>query len=151
MNFSKDPVKDSICNLYSIKDSRGYNDYKLLIASLHWLRKIRNACAHNERVYSLNGKTKNGSNKRIADSYFSILPPSYLRGDTTIKIIDLFVYLKYYLETNDYNSMMRQVTEMLDSLKTELPGPAFDRVRASMGIKDVDHLTVLMTNPKPIN
>lgn len=151
LNFSKDPVKDSICNLYSIKDSRGYNDYKLLIASLHWLRKIRNACAHNERVYSLNGKTKNGSNKRIADSYFSILPPSYLRGDTTIKIIDLFVYLKYYLETNDYNSMMRQVTEMLDSLKTELPGPAFDRVRASMGIKDVDHLTVLMTNPKPIN
>lgn len=150
LNFSKDPVKDSICELYSIKDSRGYSDYKLLIASLHWLRKIRNACAHNERIYSLSGKTKNGSNKRITDSYFLMLPSSYSRGDMVIRIIDLFVYLKYFLETNDYTCMMQQISDLLNFLRTEIPPPAFDRVRATMGIKDVSHLAILMTNPKTI-
>jgi len=114
------------------------------------MRKIRNACAHNERVYSLEAITKNGKNKRIADSYFSLLPVSYLRGNTAIRLIDLFVYLKYYLATNDYNAMIRQVIKLLTDLNAQLPPPAFNRVRAAMGIKDVAHLSILMSNPKTI-
>ena len=150
LNFSKDAVKSSICELYTIKDSRGYPDYKLLIASLHWMRKIRNACAHNERIYCLDGVTKNGVNKRVADSYFSLLPHSYLRGDTRIRLVDLFVYLKYYLDTKDFNSMIRQVSALLIDLRAQLSAPAFDRVRAAMGVKDISHLNILMTSAKII-
>lgn len=150
LDFSKSQIKDSICELYSLKDSRGYYDYKLMIASLHWMRKIRNACAHNERIYSLDGTTRNGANRRISDSYFSLLPASYLRGNPKICLIDLFIYLKYYLDKNDYIEMIRQVTVLLTDLKNQLPTPAFNRVRAAMGIKDVAHLNILTATSKSI-
>ncbi len=34
VNNSKEPLKISLCGLYSLKDNRGYNSYKLLIGSL---------------------------------------------------------------------------------------------------------------------
>ena len=50
---SKTGVTHSLCKLYDMYDSNGKPNVKLLIGSLHWLRKIRNSCAHNERIFDL--------------------------------------------------------------------------------------------------
>lgn len=50
---SKTDVTHSLCKLYDMYDSNGKPNVKLLIGSLHWLRKVRNSCAHNERIFDL--------------------------------------------------------------------------------------------------
>lgn len=142
---SKKNVKDSLCNLYSIIDARGYNNYKLLIGSLHWFRIVRNTCAHNERVYTITDK-----NSRIFENYFSAFPNSYSRSNDK-RIIDLLIYLKYYLSSDDYSQLIGHLQTMLNTLKAQIPTNSFNYVRAQMGIKDISHLEILLQNTKKID
>ena len=71
LNCSKKDVSHSICNLYDLYDDRGFSNVKLLIGSLHWMRKIRNSCAHNERVYCLSRTSEQRRRSgRIIEKYF---------------------------------------------------------------------------------
>lgn len=144
VDLSKVDVKNSLCKLYSIYDSRGFYDHKLLIGSLHWLRQVRNSCAHNERIYTISR-----DNKRIIETYFSTLPSSY-RSERKQKIFDLLIYLKYFLAKEDYVKLITGVNRMLLELQTKIPRPAFDYVRAQIGVKDMSHLTFLLANTKEI-
>lgn len=144
VNYSKPRVKDSLCELYSIRNDRGYYNHTLLIGSLHWMRKVRNACAHNERIYTLSR-----AKGRVLGPYFQSLPKSY-RRDRDQKILDLLVYLKYYLSKEDYSELIGGIDQMLRKLHTQIPENAFAYVRARMGIKDISHLQVLLSNPKEI-
>ena len=45
---SKVNVTHAICKLYSMYDNNNLPNVKLLIGSLHWLRRVRNSCVHNE-------------------------------------------------------------------------------------------------------
>lgn len=141
---SKPKVKNAICKLYSIKDGRGYYDYRLLIGSLHWMRQVRNSCAHNERIYTLSRK-----NKRIAGTYFKRLPESYQR-DRTQTIFDLLIYLKYYLSKEDYIELINGVDRMMRELQATIPDSAFEYVRSKMGIKDLSHFSTLLSDAKEI-
>ncbi len=74
IKYSKTDVSHSLCNLYGLYDDNGHYNVKLLIGSLHWMRKIRNACAHNERVYCLTRKPdKRGRSGRIIEKYLRTL------------------------------------------------------------------------------
>lgn len=53
LQYSKTDVTHSICQLYGMSDINNLPNVKLLIGSLHWMRKVRNSCAHNERIYCL--------------------------------------------------------------------------------------------------
>lgn len=138
LKYSKQEVKHAICELYDIKDSKGLPNTKLLIGSLHWIRKIRNACAHNERIYSIT-YTKNG---RILENYFSKLPSPYNQQDNKY-IFDLFVYLKYYLPSDEYRDFISKVQGLLFKLRGEINEHAFDYIRGHMGIKQLDVLNQL--------
>lgn len=145
VNCSPKSVKQAICKLYGLIDSTGKEDFDLLIGSLHWLRIVRNACAHNERIYTIR-KAKS----RIRTPYMDSLASSYSReGDK--RIIDLLVYLKYYCPHNEYVQFISQIKYLLLSLKNNIRTPAFDNVRAGLGIKDLSHLDKLCANKKVIN
>ena len=105
---------------------------------MHWIRKIRNACAHNERIYSIT-YTKNG---RILENYFSKLPSPYNQQDNKY-IFDLFVYLKYYLPSDEYRDFISKVQGLLFKLRGEINEHAFDYIRGHMGIKQLDVLNQL--------
>lgn len=144
IKYSKDGVRKSLCELYSIKDSRGYNDYSLLINSLHWIRDIRNMCAHNERIYSIVR-----GNGRIKETYINSLPATY-RNESDQKIFDLLVYLKYYLSSHDYKALISEVKRLLTQLAGKLHPNAYNNVRANIGVKNIAHLDLLLANPKNI-
>ena len=139
---SKKQVPHAICELYGLLDSSGRPNVKLLIGSLHWMRKIRNSCAHNERVYCI---SKNGG--RIIEQYFDSLRPSYKRN-LNQKVFDLVVYFKYYLPKGEYKRFIRQLKDMLSDLRNQIHPNAFDNVRGSMGLKDIDDLDALLSLPK---
>ncbi len=145
---SKNDVKHSLCSLYDMLDANGYYDVKLLIGSLHWLRKVRNSCAHNERIYcikqSQNRKTNSG---RILDRYFRTMRPSYSR-ESDKRIMDLLVYMKYYLPDVEFKSMISVLQEMLEKLKNSVTLNAFDNIRGQMGIKNLSDLEELKNLPK---
>ena len=100
LNNSKKEVLHSICKLYGMYNEDELYNVKLLIGSLHWMRKIRNSCAHNERVYKRNERRTRHSDGRIKEYYFNQLGASYLR-EKDKSIMDLLVYLKYYLSNSE--------------------------------------------------
>lgn len=148
LDNSKTNVKHSICRLYDMTDTAGHYDVKLLIGSLHWLRKVRNSCAHNERIYCIKqSQGRRTNNGRILERYFRALRPAYSR-ESDKRIMDLFVYMKYYLPDKEYVNMISEVQEMLEMLKTSLTPNAFDNIRGQMGIKNLLDLEDLKNLPK---
>lgn len=144
IDFSKDELKKSVCNLYGIKDSAGNEDFNLLKGSLHWLRKIRNSCAHNERIYGIKRE-----GKRIKTIYDSSLARSYVR-ERDQKLVDLIIYMRFYLEDSDFKKFATEIKKMLEELRSNINPISFDKVRGDMGIKDLEHLDKLITMKKKI-
>ncbi len=148
IRVSNTDVSHALCNLYGLEDQHGYPNVKLLIGSLHWMRKIRNSCAHNERVYCLSRKRKNyGNSGRILEKYFRLLGNKYSR-DLDQKIFDLIVYFKYYLPKTEYKSFILELKDMLLDLKSKIHSHAFEYVRGQIGIKDMRDLDSLLSFPK---
>ena len=44
IQYSKTDVSHSLCHLYGLEDEQGRANVKLLIGSLHWMRKIKCMC-----------------------------------------------------------------------------------------------------------
>lgn len=147
----KPQVKSRLCNLYGLVDGKGYPDHKLLISSLHWMRQVRNVCAHNERLFTYDGATRGQETKRRKAGMFQLLPNSYTRHDSPLKLMDLLVYFKYFLDETPYDDLMAQVIFLLTTLESRIPPIPFSRVRANMGIRDLHHLTRLRSEPKSIH
>lgn len=150
LKHSKTEVTHAICCLYNMLDAHGLPNVKLLIGSLHWLRKVRNSCAHNERIYCIHpSQTSHRHNTgRIIENYISSLRPSYSKN-TDKCIFDLLIYFKYYLPNDEYQLMMGELQDMLINLQTHITENAFDNVRGQMGIKDLSDLEKLKALPKP--
>lgn len=148
LHYSKSNVKHSICNLYGMTDANNKPSVKLLIGSLHWLRKVRNACAHNERIYSIERATRQNNKKtgRIKEKYITQMRSSYLRGNgsSNQKLIDIIIYFKYYLPPKEFSDFISELKSMLFYLKAHIHPSAFDYVRGHMGIKDLSDLDVVV-------
>lgn len=146
---SKPRVTHAICKLYSMYDDNGLPNVKLLIGSLHWLRKVRNSCAHNERVYCIHQTQiySNSTSGRILEPYYAQLPASYSRC-TQKNIFDLLVYFKYFLPKKEFTPMVMEFKNMLNKLQNILQINVFDNVRGQMGIKDLSVLDSLIALPK---
>lgn len=151
LRVSKIPVLHSLCHLYGMYDKKDCCNVKLLIGSLHWLRKVRNSCAHNERIYNLQetfskGKYKNTG--RIKETYLLQLNSLYAVSDSGKRIIDLLVYLKYYLPPKEYKHLINKITHLMKDLKEVVPPIAFDNICKSMGIYDFADVEKLKELPK---
>ncbi len=141
---SKTSVTHSICQLYDMYDSNGKPNVKLLIGSLHWMRKIRNSCAHNERIFCIH-QSQNSvkqNNGRIIEKYIMALRPSYSKKSDK-RIFDLLVYFKYYLPDKEFRNMIEGLQKMLTGLQNSISANAFDNIRGQMGIKSLSDLETL--------
>ena len=146
---SKTNVTHAICKLYSMYDDNNLPNVKLLIGSLHWLRRVRNSCAHNERVFCIHQTQarNNSASGRILDPYYAQLPTSYSRC-TEKNIFDILVYFKYFLPKEEFAPMIMELKNMLIELQGTLQPNAFDNVRGQMGIKNLSVLDTLISLPK---
>lgn len=145
LSYSKKEVPHSICKLYGILDNSGLPNTKLLIGSLHWMRKVRNSCAHNERIYCLTRSEGNrGKSSRILETYLRSLRPGYSRHREQ-KIFDLIVYFKYYLPHREYQQFISELKGLLFDLKGNIDSIAFEYIRAQIGIINLDDLDVLVS------
>ena len=149
LHNSKTNVTHAICKLYSMYDDHNLPNVKLLIGSLHWLRRVRNSCAHNERVYCIHQtqSRNNSASGRILDPYYAQLPTSYSRC-TEKNIFDILIYFKYFLPKEEFAPMIMELKNMLIELQNTLQPNAFDNVRGQMGIKNLNVLDTLIALPK---
>lgn len=148
VRYSKTDVSHSLCHLYGLENEDGRANVKLLIGSLHWMRKIRNSCAHNERVYCLTrSQERNGNSGRIIEKYFRMLNPGYTRN-LEQKLFDLFVYFKYFLPKSEYKQFISELKSMLNNLQSKIHPHAFEYIRGQMGIRNLTDLDMLLSIPK---
>jgi elongation factor P--beta-lysine ligase len=61
------------------------------------------------------------------------------------------VYFKYYLPAFDYEVLILEVKKLLETLSVKLHPNAYNSVRANIGVKDIAHLDLLLTNQKKVN
>lgn len=147
----KPPVKERLCRLYGVCTSAGQPDPALLIESLHWLRQVRNVCAHNERLFTYDGATRGLVTHRTTDRYTCLLPPQYHSGQSPKKVLDFLVYCKYYMDDPAYRALVRQVQELLSTLDSQIPPTAFQYVLAQIGLTQACDLQCLLAEPKRID
>ncbi len=148
VKYSKTDVSHSLCHLYGLEEDNGRPDVKLLIGSLHWMRKVRNSCAHNERVYCLSGhQERRGNTGRILEKYFRLLGSGYIKNSDK-KLFDLIVYFKYFLPSNEYKQFIHELKTILLNLQCKIHPHAFECVRGQMGIMNLSDLDTLITFPK---
>lgn len=148
ISYGKTEISHSLCKLYDMVDENDRPNVKLLVGSLHWLRRVRNSCAHNERIYCLSRSAgKSGRSGRILEKYFRSLRHTYT-NDRDQKIFDLLIYFKYYLPHKEYQRLISELKEMLLDLKSNIDFGAFEYIRAQMGIKDLEDLDTIVGLPK---
>ncbi len=139
---SKRECKRVLCDVYNLPTTKGFNS---LYSSLYWLKEIRNACAHNERIYDICSDDKNNRNKALFITFG--LPKSYTRNVDKLRLIDGVVMLKYYLEPNEFRELVIKLQECFIKLKEKISINSYDHIRVRSGIKNLDVLVKLIENP----
>ena len=64
--------------------------------------------------------------------------------------MDIIIYMRYYLSDSDYKKFVNEIKSLLINLKDNINIAVFDKVRADMGIKKLDHLDKLVKIKKKI-
>ncbi len=112
------------------------------------MRKIRNSCAHNERVYCLSRTSEQRRRSgRIIEKYLRMLNSGYTR-DREQRLFDLFVYFKYFLPNTEYKQFITELKGMLNNLQSKIHPHAFEYIRGQMGIRNLEDLDTLLNFPK---
>ena len=140
-------ISDSVCTLYSIYDDNNNPDKELLISMLHMIRKVRNACAHNERIYCIHR-----SQSRVNQPFKQFLkkPNNYTRNRTQ-RIIDLIIYFRYFMDDKTYSAMLEEIKEIFLTLQPQINPNVFSKIRAETGIRSLQILDDLAKTTKKIN
>lgn len=118
-----------------------------MISMLHWMRKVRNSCAHNERIYGM--KRENARVKRPFEIWLKGRK-SYISKHYGQRIIDLIIYLRYFLPDNEYEMFIGEIENLLNELKSKINRNVFAQVRAELGLRDMNDLIILKSSQKEI-
>jgi abortive infection bacteriophage resistance protein len=146
IELSKKDLKLFLSKLYKIEHNSKKNDFKVLIGALQWIRKVRNSCAHNERIMFIKDE-----DKIVKTKLHEQLSRSYTNPWRTKQLIDLLVYLKYFNRKVEYTNLINRTTDYLEEIRIEVGDQVFERIRAGMGIKNMTHLKILKMKKKTID
>jgi abortive infection bacteriophage resistance protein len=146
LELTKKDVKVDICKLYHIEYNARKNDYKILFSALNWIRKTRNACAHNERIIFLEDK-----DQAVLTKYHILLTNAYNKRNRKKQMIDLLIYLKYFNNKTDFSKLIKAITVELGQMKEVIGEVVFERIRVGLGIRNIEHLQVISSIQKTIN
>ncbi len=145
IQLSKKELRTHICKLYDMEYDSKRNDYKILEASLNWLRKTRNACAHMERVIYLEDRST-----VVVTKYHKLLTSSYCKRSRKKQVVDVIIYLKYFNTKNEYRNFINNLTNYINDIGKIVGPQVKDNIRASLGIRDMNHLRIIKEQPKRI-
>lgn len=145
IKFSKKELRTHLCELYDIEYISQTNDYKILEGALNWLRKTRNACAHMERVIYLEDQSI-----VVVTKYHKLLTTAYSKRGRKKQIIDLFIFLKYFNTKNEYINFINNFLNYIDEIGKIVGSQVKDNIRASLGIRNLEHLKTIKEQPKSI-
>ena len=75
---------------------------------------------------------------------------NYITKHYSQRLIDVILYLRYFLPDTEYIAFIEDVERLLITLREKINGNAFDKVRAEMGIRSLDDLEILKNSSKDI-
>lgn len=145
IEYSKKELREYLCNLYDMEYNLRNNDFRILIGSLHWMRKTRNSCAHNERIIFLED-----DNRIVITKYHRMLTHAYRNRLRDKQVVDVVIFLKYYNTKQEYKKLINFLKNELKQVQLIVPNQVYQSIRASLGIRQVEHLDLLQNIPKKI-
>lgn len=145
IKFSKKELRTYLCNLYDIEYISASNDYRILEGALNWLRKTRNACAHMERIIYLEDRST-----VVITKYHKLLTSAYIRRGRKKQIVDLLIFLKYFNTKIEYINLINHLINYINEIGKVVGPEVKDNIRASLGIRNIEHLKTIKEQPKSI-
>lgn len=145
VQLSKKELRIYVCDLYDIEYESRSNDFRVLEGALNWLRKVRNACAHMERVLYLEDRST-----VVITKYHKLLTGSYRQRRRKKQIVDLLIFLKYFNTKKEYRNLINNLINHINDIGRIVGPHVQNNIRASLGIRDVEHLRLIKEQPKSI-
>jgi abortive infection bacteriophage resistance protein len=146
IEYLKREVKRQLCDFYQIEHNESVNDFKILFSALNWIRKSRNACAHNERIIFLSD-----DNPAVITKYHHLLSNAYRQRNRSKQVVDLLIFLKYFNIRNDYKKLIRTILTELNQIKQVIESEVFEKIRVGLGIRHIQHMDIIVNDPKEID
>jgi len=146
IQLSKKELRVYICNLYDIEYKQNDNNFGILIGALNWMRRTRNACAHNERIIFLKDDSR-----IVITKYHLLLTTAYKNRLRNKQVIDLIIFLKYFNTKREFNKLINFFDSELEQIAHVVDSKVFESIRASLGIRNMEHLQILRNKEKSIN
>lgn len=115
------------------------------MSAINWIRKARNACAHNERIIFLSD-----DNPALITKYHKLLSIAYQKRNRSKQVVDLLIFLKYFNTTQDYKKLVKVIITELDQIKSVVESPVYEKIRVGLGIRQLEHIQLIVNEPKKI-
>ncbi len=131
----KKEVKNEIVKIYQFKDSNKIYSFELFDKSLNLLREVRNKCAHNERTYCFNKDNSRIVNEEVIEYLKKINELTY---PNECRIVNLFIYMRYYLTDSEYAIFANRISNKLYDLRKSISRECFKKVLNIMGVRHID-------------
>jgi len=110
------------------------------------MRRTRNACAHNERIIFLED-----SSRIVLTKYHMILTTAYKNRIRNKQVIDLIIFLKYFNTKIEFKKLINFFDSELEQIAHVVDSKVYESIRASLGIRNMEHLQILKNSEKSIN
>ncbi len=139
IKLSKVDVVKKICEVYKLPHKKNFDS---LPSTLRWLKEIRNACAHNERVYNIFNEKIYRKNDIFNQAN---MRRSYTnKKSLNAKLIDAIVSIKYFLTPAEYKKFIKEFITIYKDVKVNLSEIAFEKIRIGSGIKNFEDINDLL-------
>ena len=135
LRYSNDNVIKDLCDIYGIENTERTKAKDYLLSFLSWIRKVRNVCVHNERLYNYYGKGR--IKETIIENTFGSRYSKYREAKY---LFDLLVYLCYFLSSDEYCLLIDNLLIIIKEYKDVAGKELFKKIRKEMGIHDLNDL-----------
>ena len=134
----KKEVQNELTKIYQLQNTYGIYIFDYFYKIIDLFRELRNKCAHNEKIFDFE------FNDEYIDEIVSMeLLRKGFKLPENIKLINIIIYLKYFLDDIDYKIFINRLLKELKRLYDKINKKSFYTVLSDLGINSSEMLKII--------
>ena len=134
----KKEVQNELTKIYQLQNTYGIYIFDYFYKIIDLFRELRNKCAHNEKIFDFE------FNDEHIDEIVSMeLLRKGFKFPENIKLINIIIYLKYFLDDIDYKIFINRLLKELKRLYDKINKNSFYTVLSDLGINSSEMLKII--------
>ena len=134
----KKEVQNELTKIYQLQNTYGIYIFDYFYKIIDLFRELRNKCAHNEKIFDFEF-----NDERIDEIVSIELLRKGFKLPENIKLINIIIYLKYFLDDEDYKIFINRLLKELKRLYDKINKNSFYTVLSNLGINSSEMLKII--------